>query len=193
MYWRISNTNIPSGFWTWLGNISLEKSARKKPYAWLPDQGWEDLIHLSELFPEKFESLPDDVEKNPDVWKNVRAFLRSLVFFWCYMFQCDATCHSARQEAWHHCRLLPRPCFSSGPHLAIGLFPEELGLLLFKNQKNLPWCTVGFFHFPVKCFRWVICPVEAGGIFAVDFNSQHFTVLFVLLNCTLIFLWQWVL
>ncbi|NWI34931.1 DYH10 protein, partial [Sula dactylatra] len=52
------------------GNISLEKSARKKPYAWLPDQGWEDLIHLSELFPEKFESLPDDVEKNPDVWKN---------------------------------------------------------------------------------------------------------------------------
>ncbi|XP_009867260.1 PREDICTED: dynein heavy chain 10, axonemal-like [Apaloderma vittatum] len=52
------------------GNISLEKSARKKPYAWLPDQGWEDLISLSELFPEKFESLPDDVENNPDVWKN---------------------------------------------------------------------------------------------------------------------------
>ncbi|KFO71450.1 Dynein heavy chain 10, axonemal, partial [Cuculus canorus] len=52
------------------GNVSLEKSARKKPYAWLPDQGWEDLIHLSELFPEKFESLPDDVEKNPDIWKN---------------------------------------------------------------------------------------------------------------------------
>ncbi|XP_010291294.1 PREDICTED: dynein heavy chain 10, axonemal, partial [Phaethon lepturus] len=52
------------------GNISLEKSARKKPYAWLPDQGWEDLIRLSELFPDKFESLPDDVEKNPDVWKN---------------------------------------------------------------------------------------------------------------------------
>ncbi|OWK54873.1 Dynein heavy chain 10, axonemal [Lonchura striata] len=52
------------------GNISLEKSARKKPFAWLPDQGWEDLIRLSELFPEKFESLPDDVEENPDVWKN---------------------------------------------------------------------------------------------------------------------------
>ncbi|KAM6052185.1 dynein axonemal heavy chain 10 [Chlamydotis macqueenii] len=52
------------------GNISLEKSARKKPYPWLPDQGWEDLIRLSEQFPEKFESLPDDVEKNPDVWKN---------------------------------------------------------------------------------------------------------------------------
>ncbi|XP_072207474.1 dynein axonemal heavy chain 10 [Excalfactoria chinensis] len=52
------------------GNISLEKSERKKPYAWLPDQGWEDLIRLSEQFPEQFESLPDDVEQNPDVWKN---------------------------------------------------------------------------------------------------------------------------
>ncbi|KAM6297937.1 dynein axonemal heavy chain 10 [Aegotheles albertisi] len=51
------------------GNTSLEKSAREKPYAWLPDQGWEDLMRLSELFPEKFESLPDDVEKNADVWK----------------------------------------------------------------------------------------------------------------------------
>ncbi|XP_071619148.1 dynein axonemal heavy chain 10 isoform X2 [Heliangelus exortis] len=52
------------------GNISLEKSTREKPFPWLPDQGWEDLIRLSELFPEKFESLPDDVENNPDVWKN---------------------------------------------------------------------------------------------------------------------------
>uniref|UniRef100_A0A8C2U8V4 Dynein axonemal heavy chain 10 n=1 Tax=Coturnix japonica TaxID=93934 RepID=A0A8C2U8V4_COTJA len=52
------------------GNTSLEKSERKKPYAWLPDQGWEDLIRLSEQFPEQFESLPDDVEQNPDVWKN---------------------------------------------------------------------------------------------------------------------------
>ncbi|NXA03996.1 DYH10 protein, partial [Sapayoa aenigma] len=52
------------------GNISLEKSAWKKPYAWIPDQGWEDLIRLSELFPDTFESLPDDVENNPDEWKN---------------------------------------------------------------------------------------------------------------------------
>uniref|UniRef100_A0A8D2N9M5 Dynein-1, subspecies f n=1 Tax=Zonotrichia albicollis TaxID=44394 RepID=A0A8D2N9M5_ZONAL len=52
------------------GNISLEKSARKKPFPWLPDQGWEDLIRLSELLPEKFESLPDDVEDNQDEWKN---------------------------------------------------------------------------------------------------------------------------
>ncbi|KAJ7419933.1 Dynein heavy chain 10, axonemal [Willisornis vidua] len=52
------------------GNISLEKSARRKPYAWLPDQGWEDLMRLSELFPDTFGSLPDDVEDNPEVWRN---------------------------------------------------------------------------------------------------------------------------
>ncbi|XP_074916070.1 dynein axonemal heavy chain 10 [Chelonoidis abingdonii] len=52
------------------GNISLEKSMRKKPCAWLLDQGWEDIIRLSELFPEEFGSLPDDVEKNPEIWKD---------------------------------------------------------------------------------------------------------------------------
>lgn len=53
------------------GNISLEKSSRKKPYAWLSDQGWEDIIRVADLFPEEFGSLPDDVEENPDEWKAV--------------------------------------------------------------------------------------------------------------------------
>uniref|UniRef100_A0A8D3BG74 AAA+ ATPase domain-containing protein n=1 Tax=Scophthalmus maximus TaxID=52904 RepID=A0A8D3BG74_SCOMX len=52
------------------GNLSLEKSLRKKPQDWLPDQGWEDLVKLSELFPEEFDSLPDDVEKNSSEWKS---------------------------------------------------------------------------------------------------------------------------
>ncbi|KAG5844641.1 hypothetical protein ANANG_G00164650 [Anguilla anguilla] len=52
------------------GNLSLEKSARKKPFAWLPDQGWEDIIRLAELFPDEFGTLPDDMEKNPDEWKS---------------------------------------------------------------------------------------------------------------------------
>ncbi|XP_062814743.1 dynein axonemal heavy chain 10 isoform X2 [Anolis carolinensis] len=52
------------------GNISLEKSARKKPCLWISDQGWEDVIRIAELFPEQFGSLPDDVENNPDDWKN---------------------------------------------------------------------------------------------------------------------------
>ncbi|XP_011803966.1 PREDICTED: dynein heavy chain 10, axonemal [Colobus angolensis palliatus] len=51
------------------GNISLEKSRRKKPCAWLSDQGWEDIILLSEMFSDSFGQLPDDVENNQTVWQ----------------------------------------------------------------------------------------------------------------------------
>lgn len=54
-----------------VGNLSLEKSKRKKPCDWLPDQGWEDIVKLAELFPEQFGSLPDDMEKNSNDWKFV--------------------------------------------------------------------------------------------------------------------------
>ncbi|XP_076006843.1 dynein axonemal heavy chain 10 [Genypterus blacodes] len=50
------------------GNLSLEKSKRKKPCIWLPDQSWEDIVKLAELFPEFFGSLPDDVETNSSDW-----------------------------------------------------------------------------------------------------------------------------
>lgn len=53
------------------GNLSLEKSKRKKPCVWLPDQGWEDIIRLAEVFPDEFGTLPDDVEKNAAEWKTV--------------------------------------------------------------------------------------------------------------------------
>ncbi|XP_076854099.1 dynein axonemal heavy chain 10 [Brachyhypopomus gauderio] len=52
------------------GNLSLEKSARVKPCDWLPDQGWEDIVRLTELLPNEFGTLIDDVEKNPNDWKN---------------------------------------------------------------------------------------------------------------------------
>lgn len=100
MQWRMYDMGIHSGFCMWLGSVSLEKSERKKPYAWLPDQGWEDLMRLSELFPEKFESLPGDVEDNADVWKNVRAFFAiqfsSLVFLLVLNVQvwCNVPLHS---------------------------------------------------------------------------------------------------
>lgn len=55
----------------WTGNLSLEKSQRKKPCDWLPEQGWEDLVKLAELFPEVFSSLPDDVGKNASEWRTV--------------------------------------------------------------------------------------------------------------------------
>ncbi|XP_041585454.1 dynein heavy chain 10, axonemal isoform X1 [Vulpes lagopus] len=51
------------------GNISLEKSQRKKPCAWLSDQGWEDIMLLSEMFSNDFGNLPDDIEKHVAVWK----------------------------------------------------------------------------------------------------------------------------
>jgi len=31
------------------GNLSLEKSARAKPFEWWPDQGWEDVVRLTNL------------------------------------------------------------------------------------------------------------------------------------------------
>ncbi|KAG9487629.1 hypothetical protein GDO78_007442 [Eleutherodactylus coqui] len=52
------------------GNIALEKSRRKKPCSWLPDQGWEDIMRLSEQFPALFGSLPDNVEKHESEWKS---------------------------------------------------------------------------------------------------------------------------
>ncbi|XP_062874230.1 dynein axonemal heavy chain 10 [Trichomycterus rosablanca] len=52
------------------GNLSLEKSKRKKPFDWLPDQGWEDIVRLNEVFPKEFGTLIDDIEKNPAEWKN---------------------------------------------------------------------------------------------------------------------------
>ncbi|KAI7812536.1 putative dynein heavy chain 10 [Triplophysa rosa] len=51
------------------GNLSLEKSQRKKPCTWLPDQGWEDIVRLMELFPNEFGTLADDIEKNLEEWK----------------------------------------------------------------------------------------------------------------------------
>ena len=53
------------------GNLSLEKSSRRKPYDWIPDQGWEDLIRLQEVCPEEFGTLADDVERNEKQWKTV--------------------------------------------------------------------------------------------------------------------------
>ncbi|XP_027024931.2 dynein axonemal heavy chain 10 isoform X2 [Tachysurus fulvidraco] len=52
------------------GNLSLEKSKRKKPCDWLPEQGWEDIVRLSELFQNEFGSLIGDIEKNPTEWMN---------------------------------------------------------------------------------------------------------------------------
>uniref|UniRef100_A0A3Q3DBI2 Dynein axonemal heavy chain 10 n=1 Tax=Hippocampus comes TaxID=109280 RepID=A0A3Q3DBI2_HIPCM len=51
-------------------NLSLEKSFYIKTCNWLPDSGWEDVVKLSELFPETFESLPDDMSRNSSEWQS---------------------------------------------------------------------------------------------------------------------------
>jgi dynein heavy chain len=51
------------------GNMSLEKSRRPKPHAWIPDQGWEDIQKLMTVTPDVFGSLADDVERNEKAWK----------------------------------------------------------------------------------------------------------------------------
>ena len=53
------------------GNIALEKSSRRKPFPWLPDQGWEDVVKLSTVAPDVFSSLCDDIERNEALWKQV--------------------------------------------------------------------------------------------------------------------------
>ena len=53
------------------GNIALEKSKHKKPFAWLPDQGWEDLVTLSEVAPDTFGNVLEDIERNEKVWEKV--------------------------------------------------------------------------------------------------------------------------
>lgn len=53
------------------GNIALEKSKRHKPFKWIPDEGWEDMIRLVEIEPTVFGTLLEDIEKNEKIWKPV--------------------------------------------------------------------------------------------------------------------------
>ncbi|KAL0279460.1 UNVERIFIED_CONTAM: hypothetical protein PYX00_001008 [Menopon gallinae] len=51
------------------GNVSLEKSLKAPPAKWLPWRCWEDVLRLATDFPDKFGSLPEDIEKEVTVWK----------------------------------------------------------------------------------------------------------------------------
>jgi dynein heavy chain len=52
------------------GNLSLEKSKRKKPANWIHDSTWEDCVRLSRDY-SQFTTLLDDIEHNENVWKKV--------------------------------------------------------------------------------------------------------------------------
>nr|Q9SMH3.1 RecName: Full=Dynein-1-alpha heavy chain, flagellar inner arm I1 complex; AltName: Full=1-alpha DHC; AltName: Full=Dynein-1, subspecies f [Chlamydomonas reinhardtii]CAB56598.1 1-alpha dynein heavy chain [Chlamydomonas reinhardtii] len=60
------------------GNLSLEKAARRKPFDWFPDAGWQDLMRLVELGQKKIGadgrmhalgSLANDVESDEAAWR----------------------------------------------------------------------------------------------------------------------------
>ena len=51
------------------GNVALEKSKRRRPHAWIPEAGWEDLVRLNDVAPEAFGSLLDDIERGGDEWQ----------------------------------------------------------------------------------------------------------------------------
>lgn len=51
------------------GNVALEKSKRKKMHAWIPDEGWEDIVRLQEVGGDKFATLMDDIDRNGNAWK----------------------------------------------------------------------------------------------------------------------------
>ncbi|XP_025092040.1 dynein heavy chain 10, axonemal-like isoform X1 [Pomacea canaliculata] len=51
------------------GNMALEKSSRRKPFSWFPEEGWEDCIRLATEYPANFGSLLEDIERNEREWK----------------------------------------------------------------------------------------------------------------------------
>ena len=82
LLWRRRDTLCTSGFVDDVvfflsvclqGNVALEKSKHKKPFAWIPELGWEDAVRLVEISPDAFGNLLDDIEQNEAEWKKVRS------------------------------------------------------------------------------------------------------------------------
>ncbi|CAK1584360.1 unnamed protein product [Parnassius mnemosyne] len=51
------------------GNVSLEKASIACPASWIPAQGWQDIMKLSVDFPETFGSLPSDISRGLENWR----------------------------------------------------------------------------------------------------------------------------
>ncbi|KAJ1332384.1 hypothetical protein BSLG_008688 [Batrachochytrium salamandrivorans] len=50
------------------GDISLEEPTVKRPFSWIPKQGWKDLLKLSVLSA-AFSMLPQQIQENEAVWR----------------------------------------------------------------------------------------------------------------------------
>lgn len=53
------------------GSMALEKSVKSNPTRWLPQTGWEDVLKLTNDFPDKFEQLPEELRDYAEDWKEV--------------------------------------------------------------------------------------------------------------------------
>ncbi len=51
------------------GNTSLEAASKEKPFSWMSNNGWKDLLRLSTLGQSWTNILPD-VESNQKLWKD---------------------------------------------------------------------------------------------------------------------------
>lgn len=47
----------------------MGKLVRQCPAKWIAPQGWQDIIKLSQEFPEAFSALPTDIERNLQTWQ----------------------------------------------------------------------------------------------------------------------------
>uniref|UniRef100_A0A182T3H2 Uncharacterized protein n=1 Tax=Anopheles maculatus TaxID=74869 RepID=A0A182T3H2_9DIPT len=52
------------------GKVSLEKTDRPCPVTWISEKGWQDIVMLGEMFPEKFGDLPGHIERNIYEWSS---------------------------------------------------------------------------------------------------------------------------
>uniref|UniRef100_A0A182NRZ8 AAA+ ATPase domain-containing protein n=1 Tax=Anopheles dirus TaxID=7168 RepID=A0A182NRZ8_9DIPT len=52
------------------GKVSLEKTERACPVTWISEKGWQDIVMLGEMFPEKFADLPGHIEGNIYEWSS---------------------------------------------------------------------------------------------------------------------------
>ena len=51
--------------------MSVEKSKRQKPFKWLPEETWHDLVRLAELLAPTFGSVLEDISQSESAWRNV--------------------------------------------------------------------------------------------------------------------------
>nr|XP_040226033.2 dynein axonemal heavy chain 10 isoform X2 [Anopheles coluzzii] len=52
------------------GKVSLEKTDRACPVTWISEKGWQDIVMLGEMFPDKFGDLPSHIERNIYEWSS---------------------------------------------------------------------------------------------------------------------------